>query len=67
VVDITVTFPAGATNGNQQCFNVSIINDMAFEKNESFLLGFGDVEAGVVVHDSETTISILDNDCELLT
>lgn len=46
--------------------NVTILNDMAFEKTESFSLDIVSVVGNVVVHVNSTTITILDDDREYI-
>ena len=54
-------FPAGSTSGDMQCVNISIIDDFAYEKNESFSVHISSEEevyvpdpyVGVVIADDE--------------
>lgn len=57
-------FPVGSVNGSMACLNVSIINDMAFEKMEDLLLHIVSTEDDVMVFNNYTTLRIEDNDCE---
>ena len=61
-VAATVVFPPGSDNGDVECFGVTIMNDMAFEKDEYFTLHFSAVEEGVEIHEAYLSIHILDDD-----
>lgn len=65
-VAATVMFPVNSENGQRSCFEVTILNDMAFEKNQSFILNITAVEDNVQVHLRYITVNIVDNDSKFL-
>lgn len=64
VEDFTITFDEGSTDGDTECFDVSIFSNSAFEKTENFSLRIVAVEENVHLHIDELTITILDDDCK---
>lgn len=63
-VNTTIIFPADSVNGNQVCFDVSIIDDLAFEKDEYFSLHIVSAEDNVIIHIEYISFHIHDDDCE---
>ena len=63
-VRTTVTFGVGSVDGSPSCFDVTIDNDMAFEKSESFSLHIAAIEDNVEAHTEYFTIEIMDDDGE---
>ena len=63
-VDTTVMIAAGSGNEDRGCFQVTLEDNMAFEKPESFFLSITDVEDNVEVHTPLLAFNINDNDGE---
>ena len=64
-VNADLSFPAGSGDLSEVCANVTIIDNMAFEDSESFLLHITFMEAGIVeIPPMYTTVFITDNDGE---
>ena len=63
-VNTTVTFGVGSVDGSPSCFDVTIDNNMAFEKSESFSLHIEAIEDNVEAHTKYFTIEIMDDDGE---
>ncbi len=60
-------FESGSTNGDTVCVPVSIIDNLAFEKRQSFYIIFA-IEFGainVVIHLAHARVYIIDNDRKL--
>ena len=67
----TLNFAAGTVSGgpgSQLCVNIPINDDICCESFESFQVGLSSTNPGVVFSGSTSlSVSILDNDSELLT
>lgn len=61
-VTATVVFPPGSENNDTECFDVTIVDNMAFEKREYFWLHIIAVEEGVMIHITAVSFHIIDND-----
>ncbi len=58
-----LSFSAGITNGNEQCLNVSILDDNdALEGNQMFTVALMESDDGVMLDNNMTTITITDNE-----
>jgi hypothetical protein len=55
-------FPAGSTEGEEDCIDISILNNLAIEKTENFSLHVVDTEENVFLHIQWLTIAIGDDD-----
>ncbi len=55
---VGLTFPAGSTNGDMQCLNISIIDDSVLEDNETFTVTLTTSGAGVSLRNNIITITI---------
>ena len=63
----TLSFLEGAVNGTQACMNISIVDDMAFEKNETFLVNITVVEDNIdILEPSSIPVTIVDNEGKLV-
>ena len=63
----TLTFPEGSRNGETSCVDISIVDDLAFEKLEVFLLHIGAIEKNIIIHKPYyVPIFIYDDEGELL-
>lgn len=63
-VNTTIIFPANSMNGDQVCFGVRIIDDLAFEKDEYFELHIVGAEDNVILHVAYISFHIHDDDCK---
>ena len=54
-------FPAGSTSGDVRCVNISITDDFAYEKNESFSVHISSEEE-VSVPDQYVDVVITDDE-----
>ena len=61
-VDTNVTFSTGTTDGEIQCIEVTITDDMALEANETFEIQLATSDSSVMLGNNETIILITDND-----
>lgn len=61
MIDVSLSFPSGSQPGDTHCINISIIEDLSFEKDEDFSVHVvSDPDADI---DAEyTTVHIIDND-----
>lgn len=57
-----LTFPEGSIEGARSCLNISILDDMAFEKTEYFTVDIGNTPGNVQVHIASTSVHIMDDD-----
>ena len=56
-------FPAGSTNSTMECVNVSITEDGdAVEGDETFTVTLIESDIGVMIDNSETIVTIMDNE-----
>lgn len=55
-------FEVGSVNGDEDCIDISILNNLAFEKTESLSVHIVAVEATVRIHIAYLTIVIHDDD-----
>ena len=59
-----MTFPSGSETGAMQCVNITIVDNVAFEKDEEFSVSVTAAEEGVAINSSlaTATVTILDNE-----
>ena len=55
-------FAPGSANGDEQCFDFTIVQDLTFEENETFSFQIIDVVNGMLGSVSATQITILGDD-----
>lgn len=60
-VNAKLSFPAGSNSGVNICTNISVIDDLAFEREEDFLICVTS-ELGVTIDESYALVKITDND-----
>ena len=65
-VDEVVMFPVNSISGSTQCFDVPIVDNMAFEKDEDFGLIIGEAEENVMIGTGSISVTIHDDDCECM-
>ena len=67
-VQETLSFPSNSVPGTQRCVNISIIDDSVIEGPQEFglVLSVPPESQGVTFSGANTTVTILDNDCEFL-
>ena len=63
-VSMDVVFPAGTSNGGMQCIDVTIIDDIEMEGDETFTVTLTTSSSTVNLVNAVTTITITDNDGE---
>ena len=64
VVNARLVFESGSGNGTRMYFDLSIIDDAMFEKDEYFTLHLVAANDGVVFHIAYLSVHIHDNDRE---
>ena len=67
MLDIVVIFPAGASHGDRQCVNVTILQDDIVEGTEFFFLQASRINEAlslIIIDPSLTTVSIADSASE---
>ena len=57
-------FTSGSTHNAARCINISILEDISYEVNETFTLMLTTPDPNVTIGNSETTITITDTDCK---
>lgn len=57
---MTVVFSTG--NTTSQCIEIYIVDDEALEGNQTFIVFLNSSDSGVLLDNSVTTVTILDND-----
>ena len=62
-----IIFPSESANNTMKCADVTITDDTALEGNQTFTVILSTLNPGVVLEDSETLITIEDDDSVLLT
>ena len=60
-----LTFPTGSVAGDMLCVNISIVNDVLFEGDETFTVLLTVNTAGVSEGNAVTIVTIRDDDCKL--
>ena len=59
----TLSFLTGTDNGGRACMNITIIDDGAFEKNETFYVNVTVVERNIEIQRPDMVmVTIVDND-----
>ena len=57
-----ISFPEGSRDGNTQCINVPITDDMALERNETFILSMTVTDGNATVGNTVITVTITSDD-----
>ena len=65
-ISVTLVIPLGSMSGATQCQDITIVDNSAFEKNESFFVILSS-EPNVQVPDPNVTVTIIDNEGILVT
>ena len=60
--ELTLSFAEGSIDGAVQCVNISIIDDLALEGNETFAASLTVTSDVVTLGNSHTLITITDDD-----
>ena len=63
MIDDSLSFSSGSQSGDMVCTNISIFDDLAFEKEEDFFVHVS-TEPDVIIDDEYAIINIIDNDCK---
>ena len=64
----TLTIPPGTISGTNeatQCVNITIVDNMAYEKDEYFLVEISSDDSGVMILDDSSTVNITDDESTL--
>ena len=61
-VSVDVSFAEGSMDGNTLCINVSIIDDMALEEDETFNVSMTVTAGDATVGNTATVVTIIDDD-----
>ena len=56
------TFTQGSRNGAAKCINILIIDDNVLEGNQTFVVTLTTLDSNVILENTVTTITIMDND-----
>ncbi len=62
---MVLTFSSGASDGNTECMNVTIMDDDALEADQTFSVTLTEQDDNVDVVNTMTTVTITDNDSKL--
>ena len=58
-----ITFTSGSEDGQTECVNITIVEDILYEVDETFALTLTKADLGVNLENDTTTITITDTDC----
>ena len=61
-VSAPLTFPTGSVAGDMQCVNISIVDDVVFEGDETFTVTLTVTTSGVMERNTVTIVTIRDDD-----
>ena len=64
-VSAPLTFPTGSVAGDMQCVNISIVDDVVFEGDETFTVTLTVTTPGVMEGNTLTIVTIRDDDRKL--
>ena len=60
-------FPSGSSDNTDKCVNISIVDDMAFEDDEDFIITLSTSDPNVLISVDEISVTIIDDiDSKLL-
>ena len=55
------TFPSGSNSNDTRCLSISILEDGALEANQTFTVTLATLDPNVILGNSVTTVTIVDN------
>ena len=62
----TLVFTSGSRHNDSMCLNVTLVNDEVAEYNEIFYISLSTLDPNVILVNNMTTITIEDDDSQLL-
>lgn len=61
-----LTFAELSSQGDETCFSITLINDDAFEREQSFIVSIDSVTTNVLLENPNITVVIISDDSKLI-